>query len=382
MVTAGVFMLVRLSPIFEYAPVALELVTYVGAATAFMAATIGLTQFDIKRVIAYSTCSQLGYMFFAIGVSAYSAAIFHLMTHAFFKALLFLGSGSVIHAMSDEQDMRKMGGLAPFIPWTCILMWIGSLSLAGIFPLSGFFSKDMIIEAAYAAHNAQGSFAFWLGVAAAFMTAFYSWRLLLMTFHGSPRASEQVMSHVHESPWQMMVPLVVLAVGAVAAGWAGAELFIGEGRVAFWADSILVLPANEVIEAAHHAPLWVKFLPLVMGVSGILLALVFYLWKPDLPAALAAKARPFYLFSFNKWYFDEIYDAVLVRPARSLGYSLWKSGDGALIDGVGPDGVAAATLDLARRISRMQSGYVYHYAFAMLIGVVGLVTWYIFSRVG
>ncbi len=382
MVTAGVFMLVRLSPIYEYSPVALELVTYVGALTAFMTATIGLTQFDIKRVIAYSTCSQLGYMFFAIGVSAYSAAIFHLMTHAFFKALLFLGSGSVIHAMSDEQDMRKMGGLAPFIPTTCILMWIGSLSLAGAPLTSGYFSKDMIIEAAYGAHSVPGGFAFWLGVVAAFMTAFYSWRLLFMTFHGSPRASETVMAHVHESPMVMLLPLVVLAAGAIFIGGISADLFVGDGREAFWGDSILVLPGNDSIEAAHHVPMWVKALPLVMAAGGIALAVVFYITHPDLPAAMARRFRALYLFSFNKWYFDELYEVLFVRPARSVGYGLWKAGDGALIDGVGPDGVAAAALDLARRASRLQSGYVYHYAFAMLIGVVVLVTWYIFSGIG
>jgi len=382
MVTAGVFMVCRLSPMFEYAPTALELVTYVGALTAFFAATVGLTQNDIKRVIAYSTCSQLGYMFLAAGVSAYSAAIFHLMTHAFFKALLFLGAGSVIHAMSDEQDMRKMGGTYKLIPITYGLMWIGSIALIGLPPFAGYYSKDMILEAAYAAHSMHGSFAFWAGALGAFMTAFYSCRLIFMTFHGKPRASNEVMSHVHESPAVMTIPLVVLAIGAVFAGMAGYAIFVGEGRVEFWSNALLVLPDNDVIEAAHHVPTWVKLMPLVMGGLGIALAVLFYLVKPDLPKVTAVALRPLYLFSYNKWYFDELFDRIFVRPAFYIGKGLWKSGDGALIDGVGPDGVAAATLDLARRASRLQSGYLYHYAFAMLIGVVALVTWYMVGRAG
>jgi NADH-quinone oxidoreductase subunit L len=382
MVTAGVFMVVRLSPMFEYAPVALDLVTYVGAATAFFAATIALTQTDIKRVIAYSTCSQLGYMFFAAGVSAYGAAIFHLMTHAFFKALLFLGSGSVIHAMSDEQDMRKMGGLWKLIPVTYGLMWVGSLALVGIPPFAGFFSKDMILEAAWGAHTGPGMFAFWLGVAAALMTAFYSGRLLFMTFHGAPRGDPEVMSHVHESPKVMLIPLFGLALGAVAAGFIAVDAFVGEGRETFWREAILVLGGNDSIEAGHHAPLWVKLLPLVMGVGGIALAFVMYVLRPNLPALLVAQIRPVYLFVHNKWYFDELYDFLFVRPAHYLGRGLWKSGDGAVIDGVGPDGISAVAVVLARRFSRLQSGYVYHYAFAMLIGVVSLITWYIFTRAG
>ncbi|MDJ0969462.1 MAG: NADH-quinone oxidoreductase subunit L [Kiloniellales bacterium] len=387
MVTAGVFMVCRLSPMFEYAPIALQMVTYVGAATAFFAATIGLTQFDIKRVIAYSTCSQLGYMFFAAGVSAYGAAMFHLMTHAFFKALLFLGSGSVIHAMSDEQDMRKMGGLYKMIPITYAMMWIGSLALAGIgipgvFGFAGFYSKDMILEAAFADHSLHGNFAFWLGIAAAFMTAFYSWRLLILTFHGRPRASDEVMSHVHESPWVMLAPLVVLAIGAVLAGLIGYNAFVGDGRAAFWGEAIRVLADNDTIEGAHHVPLWVKLLPLVMAVSGIGLAYVMYMLRPDLPGAVVRMFRPVHTFFFNKWFFDELYDWIFVRPAVYLGYGFWKAGDGAVIDGVGPDGVAAATRNLAKRFSALQSGYLYHYAFAMLIGVVVLASWYIFSQAG
>ena len=382
MVTAGVFMVVRLSPLFEYAPLARDLVIYVGALTAFFAATVGLVQNDIKRVIAYSTCSQLGYMFFAAGVSAYGAAMFHLMTHAFFKALLFLAAGSVIHALSDEQDMRKMGGIWRLLPVTYGVMWIGSLALAGIPPFAGFFSKDMILEAAYAAQSEIGLFAFWLGVVAAFMTAFYSWRLLFMTFHGAPRAGPEVMARVHESPRVMTLPLVGLAIGAVIAGYLGFDAFVGAGREAFWGAAILVLPDHDSIEAAHGVPLWVKVLPLAMALGGIAIAYALYVRWTGLPARIAIWARPVYLFLLNKWYFDELYDALLVRPAQRIGAGLWRSGDGAVIDGVGPDGVAAAVLVLARRVGRLQSGYLYHYAFAMLIGVVGLVTWYALTRGG
>ena len=381
MVTAGVFMLCRLSPVFEYAPTALALVTVVGATTAIFAATVGLTQFDIKRVIAYSTCSQLGYMFFAIGVSAYQAAIFHLMTHAFFKALLFLGAGSVIHAMSDEQDMRRMGGIWRLIPTTYAMMWIGSLALAGLPFFAGFYSKDIILEAAYGAHTGVGQYAFWLGIVAALLTAFYSWRLLFLTFHGRPRANEKVMAHVHESPLVMIVPLAVLALGALFSGWLAYEAFVGHDYKEFWGASIFIGAHHEPLEAAHHVPGWVKLLPIVVAVAGIALAWVAYIAVPDLPARVAAAFRPVHQFFFNKWYFDELYDRLFVRPSFYLGRGLWKTGDGALIDGVGPDGVAAATRLLSIRASRLQSGFVYHYAFAMLIGVVALVSWYLYVRI-
>jgi NADH-quinone oxidoreductase subunit L len=387
MVTAGVFMVCRLSPLFEYSETALAVVTIVGASTAFFAATVGLTQTDIKRVIAYSTCSQLGYMFFAAGVSAYGAAMFHLFTHAFFKALLFLGSGCVIHAMSDEQDMRKMGGIYKMVPITYAFMWIGSLSLAGVgipgvFGLSGFYSKDIIIESAFAAQTSVGAYAFWLGIAAALMTAFYSWRLILMTFHGKPRCDEKTLAHVHEAPPIMWVPLVVLAIGSIVAGAITYSVFVGDGMAAFWGDSLFVLKTHTALVDAHHVPLWVKLLPLVMGAVGIALAYWMYMASPGMPAALAKRFQPLYAFSFNKWYFDELYDRIFVKPAFRLGFGLWKSGDGAVIDGVGPDGIASVTRQLARRASWLQSGYVYHYAFAMLIGVVILVTWYMLRSGG
>ncbi len=374
MVTAGIFMVARCSPLFEQSETALMVVTIVGASTAFFAATIGLVQNDIKRVIAYSTCSQLGYMFFACGVSAYAAGIFHLMTHAFFKALLFLGAGAVIHAMSDEQDMRKMGGIWRMIPWTYGFMWVGSLALAGIPPFAGFYSKDIILEAAWAAHDGVGQYAFWLGSAAALMTAFYSWRLLFMTFHGTPRADEKVMAHVHESPLVMLIPLGLLAAGAVFAGYAGRGLVDADS--AYWAAALSVAEGHDALAEAHHAPLWVKLLPLGLAAAGIAVAWLFYVGKPALPARAAGAAGGLYLFLLNKWYFDELYDRLFVAPAKRLGRSLWKTGDGDVIDGVGPDGVAAAVIELARRASRLQTGYVYHYAFAMLVGVAALITWY------
>ncbi len=378
MVTAGVFMVCRLSPMFEYAPTALAVVCFVGASTAFFAATVGLVQNDIKRVIAYSTCSQLGYMFFAAGVSAYSAAMFHLITHAFFKALLFLGAGSVIHAMSDEQDMRKMGGLWKLIPVTYALMWIGNLALAGIPPFAGFFSKDVILEAAWAAHSGVGMYAFILGTVAALLTAFYSWRLLFLTFHGAPRADHHTMEHVHESPQIMLAPLYVLAAGAIVAGFLLNGLFVGDGRAAFWGTSLFVLPEHDTVEGAHHVPVFIKLLPTIVGVLGIAGAYLAYIVSPDMPARTVEAFRSIYLFLYNKWYFDELYDRIFVRPAFWLGRILWKGGDGAIIDGLGPDGIAASTVSLAKRAGRLQTGYVYHYAFAMLIGVVILASFYLY----
>ena len=382
MVTAGVFMVARMSPLFEYSDTALAVVTIVGATTAVVTATIACVQNDIKRVIAYSTCSQLGYMFIAAGVSAYSAGVFHLTTHAFFKALLFLGAGSVIHAMSDEQDMRKMGGLWKMIPLTYGLMWVGSLAGAGIWPFAGYFSKETILEAAYAAGTGVGAYAFWLGAATALLTGFYSWRLLLMTFHGAPRGEETVIARVHESPKVMTVPLLVLAAGAIFAGYAGFEFFVGDKAADFWGSAILVLPSHPALEAADGVPGWVKLLPLGLGLGGIVLAYGMYMLFPGLPGALAGRFQPVYRFLLNKWYFDELYDAVFVRPAFYLARNLWKTGDGVLIDGIGPDGVAAATRALARRAGRLQSGYLYHYAFAMLSGVVFLVTWYLLGQAG
>jgi NADH-quinone oxidoreductase subunit L len=381
MVTAGVFLVVRCSPMFEYSPVAMAVVAIVGATTAIVTASIGLVQNDIKRVIAYSTCSQLGYMFFAAGVGAYGAAIFHLFTHAFFKALLFLGSGSVIHAMSDEQDMRKMGGIRTLIPGTYILMIIGTLALTGIFPFAGYFSKDMILESAYAAQSGIGEYAFVMGVSAALMTSFYSWRLIFMTFHGKPRASESVMRHVHESPMTMMVPLIVLAIGATAAGGVFYDHFVGDGRAVFWGNSILVL-GDDVVEAAHHVPGLVKFLPLIMSVAGFALAYQFYIRKTDLPRQAAEAFSGAYKFILNKWYFDELFDFLFVRPAFRIGHFLWKIGDGRIIDGFGPDGVSSTVMAIARRVRTLQTGYLYHYAFAMLIGVASIVTYLMYVQGG
>jgi NADH-quinone oxidoreductase subunit L len=380
MVTAGVYMVARLSPMFEYAPAALAVVGVIGGTTAIFAASVGMAQNDIKRVIAYSTCSQLGYMFFAAGVSAYGAAMFHLFTHAFFKALLFLGAGSVIHAMSGEQDMRRMGGLWSKIPVTYALMWIGSLSLAGIPFFSGYFSKDSILAAAWASGTAVGRYSFCLGVFTAFLTAFYSWRLLIMTFHGESRADHETQHHIHESPWVMLLPLFVLAAGAIAAGWLAAPYFVGEDRGEFWKHALLVLPAHDSLAGAEHNSTFIGFLPLIAGLAGIALAYLCYMMRPVIPGQIATQFRALYLFLLNKWYFDELYDRLFVRTAFSLGDGLWKTGDGTIIDGLGPDGISAATRELAREASRLQTGYVYHYAFAMLIGLVALITWYLIPR--
>ncbi len=398
MVTAGVFLVARFSPVFEYAPDAAMVVTVVGATTAFVAATIGLTQFDIKRVIAYSTMSQLGYMFFALGVGAYGAAMFHLMTHAFFKALLFLGAGSVIHAMSDEQDMRKMGGIWKLIPTTYVLMWIGSLALAGIPFFAGYYSKDLILEAAFADHTWFGNYAFWMGVAAALMTAFYSWRLILMTFHGKPRADEHVMAHVHESPSIMISPLVVLATGALLAGYLFYGGFVGsphaEGHVYdakntsefvniwdkehFWGESLKVLPENDTVEAAHHVPKWVKLLPVGVAAFGIFLAYLFYMWREGMAAKFSGMFAPLHRLFFNKWFFDELYNGMFVQRAQRWGILFWKTGDGAIIDRLGPDGFSALSRRFGGVLSRAQSGYMYQYAFVMMIGLIGLISWLIY----
>lgn len=381
MVTAGVFMLARLSPLFELSHSALIVVTFIGAFTAFFAATVGLVQNDIKRVIAYSTCSQLGYMFVALGVGAYGAAIFHLFTHAFFKALLFLGSGSVIHAVSDEQDMRRMGGLRTLIPKTYWMMVIGTLALTGVgIPVTvigtaGFFSKDAIIESAFAAHNPVAGLAFVLLVVAACFTSFYSWRLIFMTFHGQPRASHEVMHHVHESPPVMLVPLYILAAGALLAGVIFHGAFIGEGYAEFWKASLFTLPENHILHDIHEVPFWVKLSPFVAMLIGFAIAWQFYIRAPEMPKNLAAQHRGLYAFLLNKWYFDELFDFLFVRPAKRLGHFLWKTGDGTVIDGLGPDGVSARVVDVTNRVVKLQTGYLYHYAFAMLIGVAAFVTW-------
>ena len=381
MVTAGVFMLARLSPVFELSHSALTVVTFIGALTAFFAATVGLVQNDIKRVIAYSTCSQLGYMFVALGMGFYSAAIFHLFTHAFFKALLFLGSGSVIHAVSDEQDMRKMGGLRKLIPTTYWMMVIGTLALTGvgipatIIGTAGFFSKDAIIEGAFVGHNAVAGFAFIALVVAACFTSFYSWRLIFMTFHGQPRATADVMHHVHESPPVMLVPLFILAVGALFAGVVFHDYFIGEAYAEFWKGAIFTLDANHILHDFHGVPMWVKLAPFAAMIGGFAMAYLFYIRSPEMPKVLAQRHRGLYAFLLNKWYFDELYDFLFVRPAKWLGRFLWKKGDGWLIDGLGVDGVSARVVDVTNRVVKLQTGYLYHYAFAMLIGVAALVTW-------
>ncbi len=441
MVTAGVFLVCRMSPLYEYAPSATAFITVLGACTAFFAATVGLVQNDIKRVIAYSTCSQLGYMFVAAGVGVYPVAMFHLFTHAFFKAMLFLGAGSVIHAMHHEQDMRNYGGLRKKIPLTFWAMMIGTLAITGVgiplthFGFAGFLSKDAVIESAYGGNH----FAFWALVVAAFMTSFYSWRLMFLTFYGTPRGDSHAHDHAHESPAVMLIPLGVLALGAMFAGMIWYGVFFGdEAKMRSWfamapasehaqehgteaaaegtateaapatteatateaatteataevatetttetheapavapQGALLMLEDRAALHHAHEAPTWVKVSPFIAMVLGFLLAFRFYIQRPDLPGKLAAAQRPLYLFLLNKWYFDEIYDFLFVRPAKWLGRFLWQKGDGTVIDGT-INGIAMGIVPFFTRLAgRAQSGYVFTYAFAMVLGIAALLTW-------
>ena len=378
MVTAGVFMVARLSPLFDLAPAAQAFVTFIGATTAFFTATIALVQNDIKRIIAYSTCSQLGYMFVAMGTGAYSIGMFHLFTHAFFKALLFLGSGSVIIAMHHEQDIRHMGGLKDKLPLTYWTMVIGTLALTG-FPLTaGYFSKDAIIEAAYVSSNPIALYGFGATVIAAALTAFYSWRLIFLTFHGTPHDHHHY-DAARESPLVMLLPLGFLAAGSIFAGYPFRELFAGHDVADFFGDSLKFAAGSHLLEEMHHIPLLIGMAPTVMMAIGFVVAWEFYIRRPELPAELARQQEPLYKFLLNKWYFDEIYDFLIVRPTLWLARALWKYGDGWTIDGLGPDGISARVLDVTRGAVRLQTGYLYHYAFAMLIGVAALVTWFMFG---
>jgi NADH-quinone oxidoreductase subunit L len=426
MVTAGVFLVCRMSPLIEYAPAAGNFIVIIGAVTAFFAATVGLVQNDIKRVIAYSTCSQLGYMFVAAGVGVYSVAMFHLLTHAFFKAMLFLGAGSVIHGMHHEQDMRNYGGLRHKLPYTFWAMMIGTLAITGVgipllyvgFPIgfAGFVSKDAVIESAWAFGPGLGEFAFWALVVSAAFTSFYSWRLMFLTFYGAPRGNRHTHEHAHESPWTMLAPLGVLALGSIFAGMVWYGSFFGKTNevASFFGVSYAVeeehgedaapeahgeqseyaaeephyvftgapgegaihhAPDNQVLNDAHVVPNWVRLSPFVAMLGGLGVALWFYILNPAIPGQLAKSQRPLYLFLLNKWYFDEAYDFLFVRPARWLGRLLWKGGDGAVIDG-GINGLAMGIIPFFTRLAgRAQSGYLFHYAFAMVLGIVVLITW-------
>ena len=429
MVTAGVFLVCRMSPLFEFAPEAKAFIVFLGATTAFFAATVGLVQNDIKRVIAYSTCSQLGYMFVAAGVGVYSVAMFHLLTHAFFKAMLFLGAGSVIHGMHHEQDMRNYGGLRKKLPYTFWAMMIGTLAITGVgiplthYGFAGFLSKDAVIESAFA--GTAGGYAFWMLVIAALFTSFYSWRLIFMTFFGKPRGDKQTHDHAHESPAVMLVPLGVLSLGAIFSGMLWYNSFFGhtdtvgkffgvpyaeagahgDDHGAAKAEdghgddhgeakaekhhyvftgkpgegAIYTAENNTVLNDAHEVPKWVKVSPFVAMLVGLITAMWFYIWNPSLPAKLAESQRPLHLFLLNKWYFDEIYDFLFVNPAKALGRFLWKKGDGRVIDGT-INGVAMGIIPFFTRLAgRAQSGYIFTYAFAMVLGVVVLVMWMAFT---
>ena len=427
MVTAGVYMVCLLSPIYEYAPTASLIVAIIGGITALFAATVGLAQNDIKRVIAYSTCSQLGYMFFAAGVGAYQAAMFHLFTHAFFKALLFLGAGSVIHGMHHEQDMRNMGGLAKLLPITYGAMMIGTIAITGLgipelkWGFAGFYSKDSILESAFASadYSPAGLFVFFIGLFAAGLTAYYSWRLIFMTFHNKPvwkdehapvehrhddHASDAqkethteplmddaVAAHTgahhdahhddhghhgplkpHESPWTMLIPLILLSVGAVAAGFLFYDFFVGHHEAEFWRGAIFTSEANHVLHDSHYVPRWVLWAPLVLTLTGTAVAFWVYVMKEGMARRMAERGNILHTFFYNKWYFDELYDVIFVKSARAIGDVFWKVGDVKIIDGLGPNGAAWASLKSAARLAKVQSGYVYHYAFVMLLGVAGL----------
>ena len=373
MVTAGVFLVVRCSPLFDLSVEASSFVTLVGASTAFFAATIGLVQNDIKRVIAYSTCSQLGYMFFAAGLGAYGAAMFHLFTHAFFKALLFLGAGSVIHSVHEEQDIRKMGGIYIFTPITHAMMVIGTISLMGFPFTSGFYSKDAIIEAAYLSDALFSNYAYFLGTLGVVMTSFYSWRLMFLTFNGKTRMEEQKFREVHESPNVMLMPLFILAIGALSFGYIFKSYFIGSSSVEFWNYAI----AGHHYES-HHVPFLIYYLPAMLGIVGFIIAWYMYLKNTKLPTAIASLNEPLYKFLLNKWYFDELYHYVFVIPARGIGRFFWKIIDGYFIDGFGPNGIAGMVLKISEKARSIQTGFIYHYAFSILIGLSFLITYFIF----
>ena len=378
MVAAGVFMIVRMSPLINMAPDAMSFITFIGASTAFFAATIGCVQNDIKRVIAYSTCSQLGYMFLAAGVGAYPVAMFHLINHALFKALLFLSAGSVIHAMSDEQDIRLMGGLAGKLPFTCAMMLIGSLALIAIPPFSGYYSKDAVLDAALAAHTPMATYGWVCGTLAAGLTAFYTSRLFFLVFTGKSRAPRHVQEHVHESPFVMLLPLLVLAIGAFGSGMVLKPYFIGGQFQSFWGSSIDVA-ANSAMFNMDSIVAWAKLAPLVVGIFGILVAVLFYLVAPALPGRLAQALSPVYKFLLNKWYFDELYDALLVRPSLKFAKFAWRFGDKQVIDGV-PNGLAALTSEASAQAVKLQTGSIALYAFIMLIGLLVFVSLFIWVR--
>ena len=383
MVTAGVFLVARCSPLFELSHSISSVIIFVGATTAFFAASVALVQNDIKKVIAYSTCSQLGYMFVAMGVGAYQIGMFHLFTHAFFKALLFLGAGSVIHAMSNEQDMTKMGGLKSVIPKTYILMIIGTLSLTGfgipgIFGMAGFYSKDAIIESAFMAHSSVSSYAFWLLVIAALMTSFYSWRLIFLTFHGKSNASEETIKHVHESPYIMLVPLIILAIGSIFAGFYFYDSFIDHSWKEFWSSSIFVLNSNHILDEIHHAPYLVKWSPTIAMVIGFVISYNFYIRNKDIPFNLSKEHDLLYNFLYNKWYFDDLYNFLFVKPTMKIAKILWKNGDENTINRYGPDGIVKRINQITKRVVKIQTGFIYHYAFSMIIGVSIMITFYMF----
>ena len=374
MVTAGVFLVVRCSPLFDISPSAMGFVTFIGASTAFFAATIGLVQNDIKRIIAYSTCSQLGYMFVAAGLGAYGVAMFHLFTHAFFKALLFLGAGSVIHAAQEEQDIRKMGGISKFIPITHLMMIVGTISIMGFPFTSGFYSKDAIIETAYLSHSNFSTYAYLLITAGVVMTSFYSWRLIFLVFNGKSRMNEEKLSKVHESSSVMTVPLMILALGALFFGFLFKNYFIGDYSESFWNHSIATHH-----EEHHHIPFYIYYLPILLGFLGLFIAWYMYIKNTKLASEIAKMNKPLYEFLLNKWYFDEIYNYLLVKPAIKIGRILWKFLDEYIIDGFGPNGIASSVINLSNRARKIQSGYIYHYAFAILIGLSLLITFFIFK---
>ena len=370
MVTAGVFLVVRCSPIYEYSELALNLITVVGMTTAIFAASVALVQTDIKKIIAYSTCSQLGYMFFAAGVGAYNIAMFHLFTHAFFKALLFLGSGSVIHAFKDEQNINSMGGVWKKLPYTYVLMIIGTLALTGFPLLSGFYSKDAIIEFAYLRDNTTGYYAAGIGIFTAFLTSIYSWRLIFKTFHGSYNNKSIKIEETHESPLVMLLPLIILSIGAIFAGFIFKELFFDTN---FWGNSIFFLePLSE-----EHPPMWFLLLTPILVCSSIPISYYLFVKNKDLPNSIVEINKPLYNFLVNKWYFDELYEILFIKPSKKIGLFLWKFFDVKIIDGFGPDGVSSLIKKFSIKANKFQSGYIYQYAFIMLLGFSALLTFLI-----